>query len=206
MYTLINQHANTLVASLQTPTHVGAYVSLRADLGRLNVAADLAFQTRYRAFWQLNVARLSPAFISEYFRYLEQLKNGHAQTVEVVSRHLHATPTNARGTRSLQFSFASKLVHMIDPTQPIYDSLVEAFYFLPVPASSGLERLPQLLRSYTFLATEYRRIVTLKLLSPAISRFRSQVANNAVFTDEKITDSLIWAFVSLLRSGAVTYA
>jgi hypothetical protein len=40
------------------------------------------------------------------------------------------------------------------------------------------------------------------LLAPAVQEFRLRL-NPQHFTDEKIVDSLIWAFVGLLRKGAL---
>ena len=93
---------------------------------------------------------------------------------------IYKIPTNKSGRQSLQISFATKLLHMVNPTTPIYDSMVAAFYFFDEPG----------------------RKQPLQLLSPAIQSFRRRFSPQH-FTDEKVIDSLLWAFVSLLRNGAV---
>jgi hypothetical protein len=57
---------------------------------------------------------------------------------------------------------------MIDPRLPVYDSMVETFYFLPRSYSETPERkLADLMRSYRFLVDEYERILQEGLLRPA---------------------------------------
>jgi hypothetical protein len=53
-----------------------------------------------------------------------------------------------------------------------------------------------------FLTQEYARVLNGGLLASAIQEFRLRL-NPQHFTDEKIVDSLIWAFVALLRKGAL---
>ena len=55
---------------------------------------------------------------------------------------------------------------------------------------------------HSFLAEEYARVLKGGLLNVAIQEFRLRLKPQH-FTDEKIVDSLIWAFVALLRKGAL---
>lgn len=203
MYSLINRNAETLLDSLGANNHLQDYCWLLEQLLQVNVAEDVNFQRRYKAFWAMNVARLSEVFTAAYFTYLEQHKRADpAPSVEAAAQHLHTFPTSANGRQSLQFSFASKLVHMIAPARPVYDRMVERFYFLPSGTATGLDRLPLLMGSYNFLTREYGRIIEEQLLQASITacRVRFPIAN---LTNEKIIDSLIWSFVSWLQNGAV---
>lgn len=203
MYLLINQHIEPLLTLMDQREHLQRYYSLIERLQHVNVAEDAEFQKSYRAFWAMNVARLSEDFIAEYFGYLEQHKyDNPGPTVEAATRHLYEVPTSADGQHTLQFSFASKLVHMIAPTLPIYDRMVERFYFLPEETRTGLNKLPMLLQSYNCLVHEYQRIIEAQLLAEAIVACRVRFPGQNL-TDEKIIDSLIWSFVSWCQGGAV---
>jgi len=55
---------------------------------------------------------------------------------------------------------------------------------------------------HDFLVQEYARVLKCGLLAKAIQEYRRQLSPQLV-TDEQIVDSLIWAFVELLRKGAL---
>lgn len=216
MYEYINACADKLVGFLAEPGasrieaessgHVEDYAWLMKRLRDVNVSENTEFQRRYKHFWAMNVARLDGAYLNEYFSYLEASKNAGRTTSGAVdvAKHLYGFQTGKSGRQSLQFSFASKLVHMIDPTRPVYDRLVERFYFLPEPKGSGLGRLEELNESYEFFKREHARILKLGLLDPAIAVFERRFSNLAItMTKEKIIDSLIWGYVSWLAKGAV---
>ena len=208
MYSLINQHVEPLLDGLSkgtpsTPPHFEEYCWLFERLQQGDVTTDTDFQRRYKAFWSMNVARLDKSYLAEHFRFLEQHKlERPAPSVEAVARHLYAFPTGTDGRKTLQFSFASKLVHMISPAMPVYDRMVEHFYFLPNGSETGLDRLGKLMKSYDFLVGEHRRIIGANLLQEGIDACRRRFPN-ANLTNEKIIDSLIWSFVSKLQSGWV---
>jgi len=127
-----------------------------------------------------------------------------ARALESVTRTLHDIPVNSTERRALQFSFASKLVHMVDPRRPVYDQMVEAFYFLPRSYLGHPEKkIANLLRSYQFLADEYDRVLREGLFTPSIDHFRGRFELPPVYTDEKIIDTLIWKFVPFLEKGAL---
>jgi hypothetical protein len=124
--------------------------------------------------------------------------------VEEITRTLYEIPINAKEKKVLQFSFASKLVHMINPRLPVYDRMVESFYFLPRSyAGTAQKKLANLLRSYRFLVAEYDRILREGLLASAIDELRRRFQLPAEYSDQKIIDTLIWKFVPFLESGAL---
>ena len=206
MYTIINQNIEALLDSINPQADIDPYIWLFGALPNRNVAQDQEFQRVYRRYWQLNPARLSEDYLAAYFGHLEQLKGQPEHvTVEAVARHLLPIPTHGNGRQSLQFSFASKLVHMLNPEQPVYDSMVQSFYFLPSGGANETteQKIARLLASYEFLYAEYGRVLQQGLLNQAIQQFRERFNVNATYTDRKIIDTLIWKFVGFLKGGAV---
>lgn len=206
MYAIINQNIGALLDSINSQADIDPYVWLLAELPNRNVAQDQEFQRVYRNYWKLNPARLSDKYLAAYFGHLEQLKGQPEHvTVEAVARHLLPIPTHGSGRQSLQFSFSSKLVHMLDSEKPVYDSLVEDFFFLPsgVANEATEKKISRLLASYEFLQVEYGRVIEQGLLAKAVTQFKARFRVNAVYTDRKIIDTLIWKFVGFLKSGAV---
>ena len=206
MYALINHNVEILLDAINPQDDIQPYVWLLERLPNTNVGNDADFQRVYRRYWQLNPARLSEGYLAAYFGHLEQLKpQPENVTVEAVARHFLPIPTHRNGRQSLQFSFASKLVHMLRPEQPVYDSMVESFFFLP---SGGVnetteQKLARRQVSYTFLYHEYGRVLKHGLLGHAITGFRERFQVNEGYTDRKIIDTLVWKFVGFLKSGAI---
>jgi hypothetical protein len=202
MYALINKHIADLLTFLVRSRDIDPYLDLQSKLHFTDVSSDTAFQATYKKYWQLNAARLSASFCAAYFGLLEERKNTPVPTVEEVSRLLFQYPTQGNGRRSLQFSFATKLVHMLDPKKPVYDSLIGHFYFLPLTTSRE-GKLVDLLVSYKFLEDEYERIASTGLLAPSIQSFRQRFPVGGIITDQKVIDTLIWGFVRMLKDGAI---
>lgn len=203
MYNLINQYAQMVVGTIP-PEHVTDYEWLLQNVGK---ASTPDYQKGYRRFWAMNAAQLSPAFYATYFGTLAAAVN-QPPTLSSVAQTLHAASARQNGQKSLQFSFATKLLHITNPHLPIYDSQVAAFYFFVEPQRNPKDpndfqrRISEFVKFHNFLKQEYTRVLQNNLLAPAIREFRVRLSPQH-FTDEKIVDSLIWAFVGLLWKGAL---
>jgi hypothetical protein len=202
VYRLINKNCDAILAELERINDVSRYLEIQSLLTEVDVSADTQFQRIYRAYWQMNVARLNDVFYERYFGLLESLKGAKITDVDRVVRQI-VTPSNSTGRESLQFSFATKLVHTLDQRAPVYDRFVAAFYFFAAPSSGEAvdRRLGKLLAFYGFLRSEYARVIRDGLLEAAVRRFRDRFLVDEAFPDERIVDLLLWGFVSLLRSG-----
>ncbi len=206
MYHVIVANLNQLLAPDPAFSRaIADYKKLIRDVRAVEVTMSLDFKNRYRRFWQMNQARLSDGFFEAYFCLLEQLKTRHDAQISDIAQRLYSVATHGNGRHSLQFSFASKLLHTVDPHSPIYDSAVEAFYFLPKikPSDSCDKNLLRLLHNYGFITAEVRRVLANNLLRTAIDRFREHYDEENSITDEKIVDTLIWRFVTFAWSGAL---
>jgi len=199
MYNLINNNIPMTLQKIEGPW-VNEYDWL---ISHLQDCDQPAYQRRFKVFWRLNAARLCEPFCEAYFQELQSARE-NIPDLSHLAMALHATPTHQNGRRSLQFSFASKLLHMVSPSMPIYDSLVAAFYFYEEPSRKlpMNRRVDSLVGFHSFLCTEYQRILKNNLLAPSIAAFRKKF-HPQNFSDEKIIDSLIWGYVSLSKDGAV---
>jgi hypothetical protein len=116
MYDLINQFAQTVVSTIPLE-HVTDYEWLLQNVGQ---ASTLDYQKRYRRFWGMNAAQLSPAFYATYFNALVAARS-RPPTLNSVAQTLHEVSARQNGQKSLQFSFATKLLHMTNQHFPICD-------------------------------------------------------------------------------------
>jgi len=201
MYHLMNRNGAVLIRAIDGLGDISAYGSLRDSLRSADVATDFEFQRTYRNYWRMNVGRFKPAFYARYFELMSDCQRSGSADLKEVLRSFSELGAESRG---LQFSFATKLVHMVDPRVPVYDNFIAAFYFF-VPLGSKVsheERVDHLVEFHEFLTVEYARIIQKGLLSKAISEFREGRSINSEIPDERVIDWLIWAWVAHLRSGA----
>ena len=125
-------------------------------------------------------------------------------TLKKVVQELYEVPSNSTGQQKVQFSFASKLVHMCQPTLPVYDAMVKTFFFLPKAHGDSIDtQLPELMVDYRFLIDEYSRVMRDHLLDRAMSRVREYCAYATNLTDQRLIDLLIWVFVKWAKSGGI---
>jgi hypothetical protein len=202
MYGLMNRNARAVVDAVRNIGDLTEYLRLRATvLSGSDVLSDAVFQSAYRKYWRMNAARLGDDFYSKYFTVLDQCRQTRRVDVAGIARVISDPAGLDHG---LQFSFATKLAHMINPRLPVYDSFVASFFFYAAPSSDRPfeERLQKLLAFYAFLEREYERVLTHGLLSPAIAVFRNSLEIGSAVPDERIIDWLLWAWVSSLRHGA----
>ena len=202
MYRLINRNAPAVAQALGRIGDLGEYLLLRTDLvSHGKAVAPPELQRAYRKYWRMNVARLAPSFYQQYFALLAEYQAAGSTDVERATRVISGPGGADYG---LQFSFATKLVHMVDPRVPVFDSFVASFYFFTPPATDRPfeERLSALLSFHRFLTFEYARVLEHRLLAPAIKVLRSDRRLTASVPDERLIDWLLWAWVSLLRQGA----
>lgn len=197
MYSVISTFQQTILSST-TSEEVSEYDWLRQNLGQ---AHTTAYQQRFRGFWAMNRAQLSSGFYATYFEFLKTRK---PPTLESLCRELYDSSARRNGTRALQFSFATKLLHTLDPTLPIYDSKVARFFLFEAPSSDrpAPERIGRLTAFHDFLRAEYARVINRRQLATAIDAFRQRFKPQQ-HTDEKILDWLIWKFVNLADDGAL---
>ncbi len=204
MYGVINRHRAEIVKALQegrSASAIGDYSWLQQAIRERDVSRDAEFQRRYRRFWVMRFP--ANEYFPAYFRLLEQNKSGTKADPASICRELRAVSGTLSGKDAIQFSFATKLAHMADPDLPIYDQMVRQFYFLPTPAGDldFAARLAAYMVSYSFLKTEYQRVIDDGLLAPAMSEFRKTFPTCG-HSESKVIDWLIWRFVDMAEAGA----
>jgi hypothetical protein len=197
MYKLINLNKKQIVESIEE-SHITDYEYL---IRNSDNSDNEDFQKKYKNYWRLNAARLSQKYCKEYFNNFKNFKK-NGWSIKELAKELYDIPTHKNGRKSLQFSFCTKLVHMVDNNLPIYDSMIRDFYFYkePISGSPFDERIENYVRFYQFLIEEYQRIISNGLIKESLLLFHKRFQPN-YFSDVKIIDSLLWAFVSLLKKG-----
>lgn len=201
MYYLINRHID-IVLEATPEKSVADYDWLVNELTKRNVATDSEYQQKYKTYWSMNSAHLAANFYAAYFGALERLKRTIKPDLRQLCRCLYRTPTQRENRRSLQFSFATKLIHMVNRDAPIYDSMVRQFFYIREPSRKRQinDRIDDFLTLYSFLAEEYERVRQEGVLDGAISAFQTRFNPNQ-FSNNKVIDLLIWRFTDIALKG-----
>jgi hypothetical protein len=199
MYSTIckNQHA---IISAIPQTYVQKYESLLQPVGRAN---NPQYQRDYKKFWQMNLAQMGSTFHQKYFNALNTTK---PLTLRGLCKMLYPYSKRRKGTPTLQFSFPTKLRHMIKPQLPIYDKKVVRFFLFQEPSTKlpWEQRLNGYIVFHNFLIREYRRVIGCGQLATAIAAFHQQF-HPQQHTEEKIIDWLILTFVELADKGQINW-
>ena len=205
MYTVINQNIDRILDHIDEKLDIHTYLFLLNRVRKIDVTLDFDFQKEYCRYWRLFGAGLGHEFRSAYFELMERLKGESDHDIAEVTRILYEIPTNIKGKKTLQFSFSSKLLHSLDPHKPIYDKMVAGFYNFPVPnhTKSYQDRLQSFLSFYNSLFAEYTNVLNKGSISQVMERFRCRFSIPAIYTDEKIIDTLIWRATDLRNKGII---
>src|SRR6266404_1285514 len=198
MYSVIATFQQQIIGSI-SPSYVAEYEWLRQNVGQANTSS---YQRRYKTFWVMR--GVSNNFYTSYFAALSAAPS-QPPTLNGLCQALSLSSTRRNGTQTVQFSFATKLLHLVQPRFPIYDSRVCRFYLFQQQLPTKLtpqRKMSRLIAFHNFLIAEYARVINSGQLAPAIAAFR-QHFNPQMHSDEKIVDWLIWALVGLADSGAL---
>jgi len=195
VYQCINKNIDNLLDEIGHE-HVKDYEFLLNELSSINVAKDINYQTKYRTFWVMRYISPDSDFNTKYFEFLENNKNKKSVTLDEVCTHFNGVTTDKAGKySSFQFSFISKLMHMINGTFPIYDSKVRDFYFIPISSDNNFEKKRKNANGLIYyLIQEQKKAIACKEIKSAMNKFKNRFSPHN-FSDEKILDSLIWGYV-----------
>jgi hypothetical protein len=191
-YEEINDNIDNILHSVGS-SHVGQYDWLIENIQNV---AEPEYQRKYKTFWRLNGAGLSQAYCHAYFEFLQAGLNNNVLQLNILAHELYQRPVNTN-RQALQFSFCTKLCHMLNREIPIYDSRIRTFYNFAEPLRQlpVVQRIAAYVQFHQFLIDEYNHVLNQGLLAPSIRAFRQHLAPQH-FTDIKVIDSLIWAFIN----------
>jgi hypothetical protein len=188
-YNEINENIVPILQSISA-MHVTEYDWLVQNTHQVAVPV---YQKRYKNYWRLNGAGLSQDFCQAYFQHLQAGLNNNIPQLETLVNQLYQIPIRPN-KQALQFSFCTKLCHMLNRNLPIYDSKIRGFYNFTTPSYNVpvQQRISRFIEFYQDLVTEYNQVLHNGVLTASIQAFR-QCFDPQHFTDIKVIDSLIWA-------------
>jgi len=152
----------------------------------------------------------------EHFdKYFELLENEETDLV-VILKELYRIPRQ-KGDHALFLSFATKLIHTVDNTFPIYDNNISTILNLPRVKYDNLsleQKINQRIEIYEELKNNFSELLADEEILSLLNRFRNKFEQfnrensnfeweDELINDVKLLDSVLWASYQLSRSFKV---
>ena len=168
------------------------YLKLKRLLDATAPASREAFRRLFKSFYGLNArANLSQDFEDRYFDIL--FAGGRQVVFGDVVRALAPIPTRTGG-KSLQFSFASKLIGIHRENSPIYDRHVQTFFGVKTPASHLPDetRIAAVEEFLELVARQYIAWARRPEMRAILNRVAQRDPELARCHDVRLLDLLVW--------------
>jgi hypothetical protein len=186
----------------------GHYILLCSQYRQGNIGQD--FENLYKKYWIMNGVGLTSAHFEVYFRMLRAGENNLHNILNKLSK----IPTR-KGVRSIQFSFATKLLHTLD-NKPIFDRWVGFVFwgdniFNDNHARSYI-KIQARVEKYNELCRRYQELLQDKSLLDKIEEFRHGFRalahkddnfkwDDNVITNTRVLDFMVWELGRLLNEN-----
>ena len=145
------------------------------------------FQFVFRSYYRIDNAGLTTGWKVRYFEFLNQRESG----LRTILEGLYHIPTT-RKVKSLQFSFATKLLHTLDSSKPIYDSKVGELLGLPVKKGKDFAaNINTCIDVYEELREAQQQLLLDEGIKNQIAALKDRY--NSQISDEKALDLLLWS-------------
>ncbi|MBE6948162.1 MAG: hypothetical protein E7454_07970 [Ruminococcaceae bacterium] len=159
------------------------YQHLRQQLFITDVSTNRDFQREFNGFFRMG--RRTQAYYNDYYNYLQQHKETGVSFAEALA-YLY------RKHNRLEMSFVSKMVALVDPTFPIWDSVVTKGHFgISAPYTNTKNRLEKGIEKYMQYCKCYDRYMQSDEAKAKIAEFNKLFPLTEI-TEVKKLDFMLW--------------
>ena len=181
------------------PESIVVYEYLQSECQKGNVNTNYFFQFVFRSFYRLDNAGLTTEFKNEYFNVFEYLRKDKAFQLAPIECRIKMVDDrlkefkNRKGQLSIQFSFITKMLNILDDSQPIFDSQVaNIFNFSETSYSQNRdERITAFTFQLNQICAVYKDILEKNKLQSTIELFKIKFPT-ANISEIKILDFIFW--------------
>ena len=159
------------------------YQFLRQQLFSKDVSTDRDFQKTFNGFFRMG--RRTTAYYNDYYCYLQQHKKMGISFADALT-YLYSKHGR------LEMSFVSKMVALVNPTFPIWDSVVTKGQFgIIAPNANTKNRLQKGIEKYEQYRYCYDTYMQSDEARKKIAEFNALFPNTGL-TDVKKLDFMLW--------------
>lgn len=168
---------------------VAVYLFLKNEYKKGDIINNNLFQFVFRSYYRLDGAGLSEKQKVKYFQLLAKKEDDLKIILNILYKLSDLNKRNA-----IQFSFATKLLHTIDNSKPIFDAEVSRVFCVPRRGKTKKEKIIACLSIYEFLKNTYSDLLLDKEIIKLIVKFRSKFKDkDKNISDIKVLDFIIWS-------------
>lgn len=159
------------------------YRYLRKRLFETDVTKDTEFQKAFNGFFRMG--RRSEAYYNDYYCYLQQHKVAGISFADALT---YLYEKHGR----LEMSFVSKMTAIVNPTLPIWDSIVTKGHFgIVAPYAYAANRLHKGIEKYDQYCQKYATYMQTTEAQAKIAEFDKLFPGTQI-TDVKKLDFMLW--------------
>ena len=164
-------------------TGIEKYEYLRKRLYAVNVSADREYQKTFNGFFRMG--RRRETYYTDFFEYLESNKN-KGLSFETALKYLYE-----RHGR-LEISFVSKMVAIVNPDFPIWDSVVAKGHFgVKAPYANEKNRFEKAVERYQEYCQKYATYMQTEDAKKKIAFFDIHFPGTDISNVKKV-DFVLW--------------
>ena len=168
---------------------IAVYSFLKNEYRKGDILNNHVFQFAFRSYYRLDNAGLSPIQKKRYFEMLSE----KIEDLSFILSELYELPT-LKNRKSIQFSFATKLLNMLDDNKPIFDSYISNLTKLKVKGSTKSEKIVSCVKIYESLTNLYLQLKLENEMRTLIAKFRNRfIRYNENISDTRALDFIIWS-------------
>jgi len=165
---------------------VTKYLRLQSQVRETNVARDFDFQRSFNGYYKVRYR--SQEWRRTFYEIFEASKAGSPGVgFRAVLANLHRRTTN------YEASFSSKLVASLDPSAPVWDSRLMAYWGLRAPNQQHKARLEAFVEVYEMLRNLMAGLLASSGGQTIIAQFDKEFSSEAKHvSDMKKADLVLW--------------
>ena len=187
----ITNPKEVMIKSLEVACSFDAYLKTQ-ELHNTNVSTDIEYQKNYNSYYRV---RRDRNWLKAYYDFMEIHKTDHDISFEKILREISSVPHNAKnGTiKSIEASFASKMLATINPNYPIWDSqVIRALDISIDPTLIGEDKIMAYVEAYTKLTREIGDFIKTAEGLMCIKQFDATFPNLTYLNSFKKIDYYLW--------------
>lgn len=177
---------------------IDVYIFILEQYKRGDILKNCVFQFIFRSYYRLDNAGLSSGQKARFFKMLSLKQRSLSKILE----ELYKIQT-LKYKNTIQFSFATKLLNMLDANSPIFDSQVANVIGQRVTGKTKEEKIKSCEKIFEYLTILYKDLLSDKRIKLIIRKCKNKYDKKNKCSDVKILDFILWSLgkINLLKNN-----
>ena len=180
-----------------TYENIEVYQFLQHTFSSCDVTKNFFFQFVFKKFYKMSEAFLPEKLVVEYFKIMESQKVTPLPFAEIILQL--SKIKNGKDQESIQFSFVSKMIHTVDPSNVIYDKYVgKAFGYGKIDGKDIVLKIKEMEARIRTISLCYNVILANETLNEILEEFDKKFSSYQLSKMKKL-DFIFWVAGRLIE-------